>query len=161
MLMRSLSVDHPPIRFNCLCRGIVDTPMSRADLGRPHGFAGSSLPVLQPGQVASHAVFLASPVSAPINGTSIVSDLGYIARAALPPLDSPSTECTAAAMSGVETVPSDAPAQAMFCSVEAEVTLPHWRYSRGDWPYILRKTREKCAASVNPHRFATSVTDLS
>lgn len=86
-LTRSLSVDHPGIRVNCLCPGVVDTPMSRADLGRPRGFTGTGLPVMQPDQVAAHAAFLASPVSAPINGTPIVSDFGYVARSALPPLE--------------------------------------------------------------------------
>ncbi|SNS23621.1 NAD(P)-dependent dehydrogenase, short-chain alcohol dehydrogenase family [Geodermatophilus saharensis] len=86
-LTRALSVDHPGIRVNCLCPGVVDTPMSRADLGRPQGFAGVGLPVMQPEQIAAHAAFLASPVSAPINGSPIVSDFGYVARSALPPLD--------------------------------------------------------------------------
>ncbi|MGY1622853.1 SDR family NAD(P)-dependent oxidoreductase [Geodermatophilus sp. SYSU D00965] len=87
MLTRSLSVDHPGVRVNCLCPGVVDTPMSRVDLGRPQGFAGTDLPVMQPRQIAGHAVFLASPVSAPINGTPLVADFGYVARSALPPLD--------------------------------------------------------------------------
>ncbi|GER24440.1 short-chain dehydrogenase [Zafaria cholistanensis] len=86
MLTKSLTVDYPQIRFNCLCPGIVDTPMSRADLGQDEGFAGAGLPVMQPGQVARHAVFLASPVSAPINGTTLVADFGYTARSALPTL---------------------------------------------------------------------------
>ncbi|MCZ2820258.1 SDR family NAD(P)-dependent oxidoreductase [Modestobacter sp. VKM Ac-2977] len=87
MLTRSLSVDHPEVRVNCLCPGVVDTPMSRADLGRPDGFAGSDLPVMQPADLARHAAFLASPVSAPINGTSVVSDFGYLARPAVPPYE--------------------------------------------------------------------------
>lgn len=87
MLTRSLSVDHPSIRVNCLCPGVVDTQMSRTDLGRPGGFEGSGLPVMRPEQIAQHAIFLASPVSAPINGTSLVSDFGYLARSAVPPLD--------------------------------------------------------------------------
>jgi NAD(P)-dependent dehydrogenase (short-subunit alcohol dehydrogenase family) len=86
-LTRALSVDYPGIRVNCLCPGVVDTPMSRDDLGRPQGFAGTGLPVMRPEQIAAHAAFLASPVSAPINGTAIVSDFGYTARSALPPLD--------------------------------------------------------------------------
>ena len=86
MLTRSLSVDHPGVRVNCLCPGVVDTPMSRADLGE-EGFAGTGLPVMRPEQVAGHAVFLASPVSAPINGSPVVADFGYMARSALPPLD--------------------------------------------------------------------------
>ena len=87
MLTKSLTVDHPKVRFNCLCPGIVDTPMSRADLGHHQGFAGTGLPVMEPHQIARHAVFLASPVSAPINGTTLVSDFGYTARSALPTLD--------------------------------------------------------------------------
>ncbi|MCE3028884.1 MULTISPECIES: SDR family NAD(P)-dependent oxidoreductase [unclassified Salinicola] len=86
MLTKSLSVDHPQIRFNCVCPGVVDTPMSRRDLGCPNGFSGSELPVMQAHQIARHAVFLASPVSAPINGTSLVADFGYLARSALPEL---------------------------------------------------------------------------
>lgn len=89
MLTRSLSVDHPGLRVNCLCPGVVDTPMARVDLCRPQGFAGTSLPVMQPQQVAGRAAFLASPASAPINGAPIVSDFGYVARSALPPLDFP------------------------------------------------------------------------
>jgi hypothetical protein len=65
----------------------VDTPMSRNDLGRPQGFVQTDLPVMRPEQIAAHAAFLASPVSAPINGTPIVSDFGYTARSALPPLE--------------------------------------------------------------------------
>ncbi|MBC3455992.1 SDR family oxidoreductase [Pseudomonas mosselii] len=86
MLTKALSVDHPTVRINCLCPGVVDTPMSRADLGRPDGFEGTGLPVMQAEQLARHVVFLASPVSAPINGTSVVADFGYLARSALPPL---------------------------------------------------------------------------
>ena len=87
MLTKGLSVDHPRVRVNCLCPGVVDTPMSRRDLGRPQGFAGTNLPVMQAAQLARHATFLASPVSAPINGTSLLADFGYLARSALPPLD--------------------------------------------------------------------------
>lgn len=87
MLTKSLAADHPLIRFNCLCPGIVDTPMSRTDLSRPEGFTGSNLPVIRPEQIARHALFLASPVSAPINGTTLVADFGYTARSAMPALD--------------------------------------------------------------------------
>ena len=87
MLAKGLSVDHPRVRVNCLCPGVVDTPMSRADLGRPQGFEGMGLPVMQADQIARHAAFLASPVSAPINGTTLVSDFGYVARSSLPALE--------------------------------------------------------------------------
>jgi dihydroanticapsin dehydrogenase len=86
MLAKSLSIDFPSVRFNCLCPGVVDTPMSRADLGLPDGFAATNLPVIQADQLAKQAVFLVSPASFPINGTTIVSDFGYVARSALPPL---------------------------------------------------------------------------
>lgn len=87
MLTKALTVDHPQIRFNCLCPGVVDTPMSRTDLGLNDGFADSGLPVIKPLQIAGHALFLASPVSAPVNGTTLIADFGYIARSALPSLD--------------------------------------------------------------------------
>lgn len=87
MLTKGLSVDHPQVRVNCLCPSVVDTPMSRADLDRPEGFQGTDLPIIQAHQIARHAVFLASPVSAPINGTSVVADFGYLARSAQPPLE--------------------------------------------------------------------------
>jgi dihydroanticapsin dehydrogenase len=86
MLAKSLSIDFPSVRFNCLCPGVVDTPMSRADLGMPDGFAATDLPVIQADQLAKQAVFLVSPASFPINGTTLVSDFGYLARSALPPL---------------------------------------------------------------------------
>ena len=86
MLAKSLSTDFPAVRFNCLCPGVVDTPMSRADLGCPDGFAGTDLPVIRADQLAKQAVFLVSPASNPINGTTVVSDFGYVARSALPAL---------------------------------------------------------------------------
>jgi dihydroanticapsin dehydrogenase len=87
MLTKAVSVDFRGIRANALCPGVVDTPMSRADLGMRNGFDGSGYPVMAPSQVAGHALFLASPVSAPINGTTLVSDFGYLARSALGALD--------------------------------------------------------------------------
>ena len=86
MLAKSLSTDFPAVRFNCLCPGVVDTPMSRADLGFPDGFAETDLPVIRADQLAKQAVFLVSPASYPINGTTVVSDFGYAARSALPTL---------------------------------------------------------------------------
>ena len=86
MLAKSLSTDFPAVRFNCLCPGVVDTPMSRADLGLPDGFAETNLPVIPADQLAKQAVFLVSPTSYPINATTVVSDFGYVARSALPPL---------------------------------------------------------------------------
>lgn len=86
-LTRALSVelaDHG-IRVNCVCPSIVDTPMSRADLGlEGTGFDYAPYPVQTAEQVAHHVLYLASPRSAPVNGTSLVSDFGYLARSAFP-----------------------------------------------------------------------------
>jgi NAD(P)-dependent dehydrogenase (short-subunit alcohol dehydrogenase family) len=86
-LAKAFAVDHPTVRTNALCPGIVDTPMSRGDLGRPEGFDGSGLPVIPAAQLAKQALFLASPASAPMSGTTLVSDFGYLARSALGTLD--------------------------------------------------------------------------
>ena len=83
MLAKSLAVDHAPVRVNAVCPGIVDTPMSRADLGRPDGFASTGLPVLTAREVAQHVVFLASPVSFPTNAATVVVDHGMHARSAM------------------------------------------------------------------------------
>jgi dihydroanticapsin dehydrogenase len=87
MLTKAVTADYPRIRANALCPGIVDTPMSRSDMGHPDGFEGTRLPVIPARQIAHHALFLASPASAPINGTTLVSDFGYLARPALGSLD--------------------------------------------------------------------------
>ena len=86
-LTRALSVDlsSDGIRVNCVCPSIVDTPMSRGDLGvGPEGFPDGSFPVQTPAQVADHVLYLASGRSAPINGTSILSDFGFLARSSFP-----------------------------------------------------------------------------
>jgi hypothetical protein len=44
-------------------------------------------PVILARQLAHHALFLASPTSAPTKGTTLVSDFGYLARPALGSLD--------------------------------------------------------------------------
>lgn len=86
-LTRALSVDlsERGIRVNCVCPSVVDTPMSRTDLGTgPAGFEAAPFPVQSPAQVADHVLYLASRRSAPINGTSIISDFGYLARSSFP-----------------------------------------------------------------------------
>lgn len=86
-LTRALSVElsGSGVRVNCLCPSIVDTPMARQDLGIAEGSLGSlDFPVQTPEQVAHHVLYLASFCSAPINGTSLVSDFGYLARSAFP-----------------------------------------------------------------------------
>jgi dihydroanticapsin dehydrogenase len=87
MLARSLSVDHPRMRVNAVCPGIVDTPMSRADLAAAEGFDTASFPVVSADQIARHVLFLASPISEPANGTSPIVDFGMHCRAAIGTLD--------------------------------------------------------------------------
>jgi NAD(P)-dependent dehydrogenase (short-subunit alcohol dehydrogenase family) len=86
-LARALSVDlaDQGIRVNCVCPSVVDTPMARADLGAgSDGFADAGFPVQSPAQVANHVLYLASTASAPVNGTSLVSDFGYLCRSSFP-----------------------------------------------------------------------------
>lgn len=86
-LTRALAVDLAPdgIRVNCVCPSVVDTPMAQTDLGiAPGGFAGVDYPVQSPQEVAAHVLYLASRVSRPVNGTSLVSDFGYLARSSFP-----------------------------------------------------------------------------
>ncbi|MDF2826967.1 MAG: 2-hydroxycyclohexanecarboxyl-CoA dehydrogenase [Mycobacterium sp.] len=83
MLAKSLSVDYPRVRVNALCPGIVDTPMSRADLDHPDGFASTGLPVLSARDVANHVLFLASPLSFPTNGATLIVHHGVHVRSAL------------------------------------------------------------------------------
>lgn len=82
---RALSVDlaDTGIRVNTVAPSIVDTPMSRRDLGAD-AFAAPSYPVQTPEEVASHVVYLVSPRSRAINGTTILSDFGYSARSGFP-----------------------------------------------------------------------------
>lgn len=82
---RALSVDlAPQIRVNTVCPSIVDTPMSRGDLGRADGFGDAEYPVQTPDEVASHVLYLSSARSRPVNGTALVSDFGYLARSSFP-----------------------------------------------------------------------------
>lgn len=86
-LAKALSVDLEQygIRVNCVCPSIVDTPMARSDLDiGTEGFAAVGYPVQSASEVASHVLYLSSPVSRPINGTALVSDFGYLARSSFP-----------------------------------------------------------------------------
>jgi len=82
---RALSVDLAldGIRVNTVAPSIVDTPMSRGDLGA-EAFVDPSFAVQSPEDVASHVLYLVSPRSRAINGTTIVSDFGYSARSGFP-----------------------------------------------------------------------------
>ncbi|MFS0893086.1 SDR family NAD(P)-dependent oxidoreductase [Microbacterium sp. 179-I 3D3 NHS] len=82
---RALSVDlaGSGIRVNAVAPSVVDTPMSRGDLG-DEAFATAAFPVQSAAEVAAHVVHLVSPVSRAINGTTLVSDFGYSARSGFP-----------------------------------------------------------------------------
>lgn len=86
MLTRALAVElaERGIRANCVCPSIVDTPMSRGDLLLPDGFDGVDYPVQRPAEVARSVLYLASPAAAPVNGVSLISDFGYLARSGYP-----------------------------------------------------------------------------
>ncbi|MEV7609689.1 SDR family oxidoreductase [Microbacterium sp. NPDC089320] len=84
-LGRSLSVDLATtgIRVNTVAPSIVDTPMSRGDLGA-QAFDSPPFNVQSPVEVAAHVLYLVSPRSRGINGTTILSDFGYSARSGFP-----------------------------------------------------------------------------
>lgn len=82
-LTRALSVDLAPIRVTCVCPSIVDTPLARADLGLA-SFDGVDYPVQSAEDVARSVLYLASPATRAVNGTTLVSDFGYLARSSFP-----------------------------------------------------------------------------
>lgn len=88
MLTRALAVDHQRLRVNCICPSVVDTPMSQRDLGlAADAMQAAGFPVIAPAQLARQVLFLASPVSAPVNGAALVVDFGYMARPSFPQPD--------------------------------------------------------------------------
>ena len=88
MFTKALAIDHPGLRVNCICPSIVNTPMSRTDLGiSAQDMETGDFPVISPAQIVNHILFAASPVSAPMNATSIIVDFGYMARPSFPQPD--------------------------------------------------------------------------
>lgn len=88
MFAKALAVDHPDLRVNCVCPSVVNTPMSRADLGiSAQDMEVVEFPVISPAQITNHILFAASPVSAPMNATSMIVDFGYMARPSFPQPD--------------------------------------------------------------------------
>ena len=87
MLTRALATDLAAhgIRVNCVAPSIVDTPMSRADLGlTDSGFDGQPYPVHRPAEIAAAICYLASGFARGITGTAQVLDFGGLARSAFP-----------------------------------------------------------------------------
>ena len=88
-LARAASVDlAPDVRVVAVCPSVVDTPMSRGDLGvdagASDGFDGAGFPVQRPEEVAAAVAYLSSPRARAVNGTALVSDFGYGARSGFP-----------------------------------------------------------------------------
>jgi len=82
---RALSVDlaGDDVRVTTVSPSIVDTPMSRGDLG-DEAFAAPAFPVQTAEEIAAHVVYLASPRARAVNGSGILSDFGYSARSGFP-----------------------------------------------------------------------------
>jgi NAD(P)-dependent dehydrogenase (short-subunit alcohol dehydrogenase family) len=88
-LMRSIAVDCAdiPVRSNCICPGVIDTPMNepmwQARGAEFRHLIESSHPLGRLGratEVAQAAVYLASSESAFVTGTELVVDGGYTSR---------------------------------------------------------------------------------
>lgn len=82
---RALSVDlaGDDVRVTTVSPSIVDTPMSRGDLGDA-AFAAPAFPVQTAEEIAAHVTYLASPRARAVNGSGILSDFGYSARSGFP-----------------------------------------------------------------------------
>lgn len=82
---RALSVDlaDTGIRVNAVAPSVVDTPLSRGDLGAD-AFDDPAFPVQTAEEVAAHVTYLVSPRSRPVNGATLLSDFGYTARSGFP-----------------------------------------------------------------------------
>ncbi|MGN8025146.1 SDR family NAD(P)-dependent oxidoreductase [Microbacterium sp. 22242] len=82
---RALSVDlaGDDVRVTTVSPSIVDTAMSRGDLG-DDAFAAPAFPVQSGEEIAAHVVYLASPRARAVNGSGILSDFGYSARSGFP-----------------------------------------------------------------------------
>ena len=82
---RALSVDllGTGIRVNSIAPSVVDTPMSRGDLGEA-ALDEPGFPVQTADEVAAHVAYLLSPHAGAVNGTTLLSDFGYTARSGFP-----------------------------------------------------------------------------
>ena len=85
-LARAAAVELAPdgIRVNAICPSIVDTPMSRTDLGVGAVFAGVDYPVQTADELAAGIAYLVSPRARAVNAASLVADFAYSARSGFP-----------------------------------------------------------------------------
>jgi NAD(P)-dependent dehydrogenase (short-subunit alcohol dehydrogenase family) len=92
LLSKALALDLAPdgIRVNCVCPGIIDTPMFRfhinttADPERTLAERLNRVPLrraLAPREIADSILYLSGPESSGVTGTSLVVDAGYTAAA--------------------------------------------------------------------------------
>jgi NAD(P)-dependent dehydrogenase (short-subunit alcohol dehydrogenase family) len=90
LLSKALALDLAPIRVNCVCPGITDTPMFRSHVNatpEPEKTLQGRLArvplsrALSPREIADAVLFLSSDQSSGITGTSIIVDGGYTAAA--------------------------------------------------------------------------------
>jgi NAD(P)-dependent dehydrogenase (short-subunit alcohol dehydrogenase family) len=89
LLTKNLAIDYGPlgIRSNCVCPGLIDTPLSREIYDEPDlapfrevWIRDTHLGRLgRPDEIASCAAFLASSDASFVNGHSLVADGGYTA----------------------------------------------------------------------------------
>jgi len=90
LLSKALALDLAPIRVNCVCPGITDTPMFRSHVNatpEPEKTLQGRLArvplsrALSPREIADAVLYLSSDQASGITGTSIVVDGGYTAAA--------------------------------------------------------------------------------
>jgi NAD(P)-dependent dehydrogenase (short-subunit alcohol dehydrogenase family) len=90
LLSKALALDLAPIRVNCVCPGITDTPMFRSHVNatpEPEKTLQGRLArvplrrALLPWEIADAVLFLSSDQSSGITGASIIVDGGYTAAA--------------------------------------------------------------------------------
>ena len=90
LLSKALALDLAPIRVNCVCPGITDTPMFRSHVNatsNPEKTLQDRLarvPLnrpLSPREIADAVLYLSSDQASGVTGTSVVVDGGYTAAA--------------------------------------------------------------------------------
>ncbi|TCO59878.1 SDR family NAD(P)-dependent oxidoreductase [Actinocrispum wychmicini] len=81
-LTKALAVELDGVRVNCVCPSVVDTPMSRGDLG--DALDDPEFPVQATDDVAQHVLYLASARSRTVNGQAVLADFGVSARSGFP-----------------------------------------------------------------------------